>query len=84
MLHLMLIPRVAQTATIFTKTDELSYTFFVHLTGVGMGLCLQVGFSYFVCFFDKHFTFANMLSAASSGIGYLSIPPAIEFLISQY
>ena len=85
MLHLMfLIPVWPKPQQYFPRHMNFHIHFCFHLTGVGMGLCLQVGFSYFVCFFDKHFTFANMLSAASSGIGYLSIPPAIEFLISQY
>lgn len=66
------------------RHSHLLFCLFLYFTGVGIGLCLQVGFSYFLPFFDKHFAVANMLSTASSGIGYLSIPPLMEFLISQY
>ncbi|XP_072035381.1 monocarboxylate transporter 12-like [Amphiura filiformis] len=54
------------------------------MLSIGMGFSYAVSYSCFISYFDQHLAFAYMISSASSGIGYLSMPPLMEFLISHY
>ena len=53
-------------------------------TGVGLGLALQPGTAFFVVYFDKWLVVANGLNSAASAVGFLTLPPLMERMISHY
>ncbi|XP_072035525.1 monocarboxylate transporter 12-like [Amphiura filiformis] len=52
--------------------------------GISMGLSYAPAYSCFIPYFDKHAALAYMILTACTGIGFLSVPPLMEFLITHY
>ncbi len=52
--------------------------------GISMGMSYTSGYSYFIPYFDKHIAVAYLLTAASTGIGFLTLPPLFELLVRTY